>query len=412
MNLGTIFSIKNKEMTTIITILGIKLKIGARKIFRKKFLPLPIENNKIVFSNFLGNGYGCNPKYIAEEIIRRKLPVDLVWLVNNIEKCRESFPEQIRLAPYKKEDSMYELATAKIWIDNNRKIFHWRRGLVKKEGQKYLQTWHGSLGIKKIDADVLAFNSSANQSWVSFAKKDSEMADYLLINSSFEQQVLVPGFWFENEVKLCGHARNDVFFRNNEETISKVRAFYQISANKKIMLYVPSFRDDKNLSCYGMEYKYLKETLEEKFGGEWIILVRLHPKIVKFQNILPQLDYVINATDYPDIQELLVTADAAITDYSSCIFDFMLSRKPAFIFATDIEKYNTDRGFYYPLEATPFPVAENNEQLRKNILNFDLHKYQAQVEEFLKEKGCMEDGHAAERIVDLIEKLMSGEAND
>ena len=84
----------------------------------------------------------------------------------------------------------------------------------------------------------------------------------------------------------------------------------------------------------------------------------------------------------------------------------MLSKKPGFIFATDVEKYNTDRGFYYPLEQTPFPVASNNDKLIENIQNFDMTKYQQNVEQFLQEKGCMEDGQASERVVDLVEELM------
>ena len=87
----------------------------------------------------------------------------------------------------------------------------------------------------------------------------------------------------------------------------------------------------------------------------------------------------------------------------------MLSRKPAFVYAEDIEKYNTDRGFYYPLESTPFPVSRNNDELCQNIKNFDFKKYKEDVENFLEEKGCIEDGHASERIVDLIEWIIKSE---
>ena len=87
----------------------------------------------------------------------------------------------------------------------------------------------------------------------------------------------------------------------------------------------------------------------------------------------------------------------------------MLSRKPAFIYATDIEKYDNERGFYYPLTSTPFPVATNNEELTNNIENFDNENYKINVENFLKEKGCIEDGHASERVVDLIEEVMNNE---
>ena len=143
------------------------------------------------------------------------------------------------------------------------------------------------------------------------------------------------------------------------------------------------------------------------------MLVRLHPNFRQYQKrVIPQRENIYNVSEYPDIQELLVASDIAITDYSSCIFDFMLSRKPGFIYATDIKEFDEDRGFYYPLTSTPLPVAKNNDELRKNILEFDYKSYRKKVEEFLQEKGCMEDGHASERAVDLIEEIMNEGINE
>ena len=71
-----------------------------------------------------------------------------------------------------------------------------------------------------------------------------------------------------------------------------------------------------------------------------------------------KFDGVVDVTDYPDIQELMMISDVAITDYSSWIYDYVLSRKPGFIFATDIEEYNTERGFYYPIRVYSFSNCE------------------------------------------------------
>ena len=152
----------------------------------------------------------------------------------------------------------------------------------------------------------------------------------------------------------------------------------------------------------------LIDNLKKCFGGDWVVILRLHPHLanIKNQSLLHSDNRnVVNANQYPDIQELLVATDIGITDYSSWIFDFMLSRKPAFIYAEDIEKYNTDRGFYYQLETTPFPIATNNFELVENIKNFDYKQYEIKVDEFLQEKGCMEDGLASKRVVDLIENI-------
>ncbi len=411
--LERIFSITNSGTDKLITILGIPIRFDQSKYYREICENIPIQKNKIVLDNFNGNSYGCNPKYIVEEIIKRKLPYDLVWLVKNVSKelKNNNFPPQVRLVGIKTKQALKELASAKLWIDNQRKNFFLKKGLTKKNGQYYIQTWHGSLGIKKLDADVEIFNQEWNEDWVKRAKYESSIMDYFISNSDFDNKVVAKALWFNNEIKQFGHPRNDVFFENRERIRSNILEYFDIPKDKKIFLYVPSFRDDGDISWYNIDYNKILLSLEQKFGGNWVCISRLHPRAKKFDKVLIDSinSKVYDGTFYPDIQELLVSCDAAATDYSSCIYDFILSRKPGFIYATDINKYNTERGFYYPLESTPFPVAVNNEQLADNILNFDNEKYQKDIDNFLADKGCIEDGHASERVVDLIEKIMKEE---
>ncbi len=405
------FSITNSGMYKVITILGIPFKFDRTKFYQKKYSSLTIKNDKIVIENFNGSSYGCNPKYIVEEIIKRKLPFELVWIVKDVAQEMEhnNFPSQVRLVSRSSREALKELSSAKLWIDNQRKVYYLKRGLAKKQGQYYIQTWHGSLGIKKLDADVRAFD--LNTGWIYMAKKDSSMIDYFISNSKFEDNIVAKALWYDKEISEFGHPRNDIFFKDNSSIREKVLSYFNIPKSKKILLYVPSFRDNGDMSWYSLNYQKVLETLAKKWRGDWVCISRLHPRAKKFaQDLLKnEIPNVVDGSFYPDIQELLVASDAAITDYSSCIFDFMLGRKPGFIFATDIEDYNTERGFYYPLESTPFPVAVNNEQLANNILNFDNEKYQKDIDKFLADKGCMEDGHASERVVDLIEKIMKDE---
>lgn len=406
-NINGIFSIKNNEYGyKIITIAGIKIKINLLKLFNKTYNRLPISASKIVFSNFNGKGYGCNPKYIAEEIIKRGYPYDLVWLVDNVSKEIKNFPPEIRLVKRNSRQALKELSTAKIWIDNYRKHIFYNKGLRKKSGQYYIQTWHGSLGIKKLDADVKYLNNACNQAWVEKAKYGSSCIDYLITNSKWEDDVLAKALWYKKEKKQFGHPRNDLFFQDNKDILKKIRGYYGIKGNKKIVLYVPTFRDDCRIDCYCLDYTRVIAALTKRFGGEWVFIVKFHPRASNYAKyLIASNENVINGTEYTDIQELLVSADAVVTDYSSCIFDFMLSYRPGFIFAIDKEIY--DRGLYYPLESAPFPTSCNNDELTNNILNFDEEQYKIKINRFLREKGCIEDGHAAERTADLVERLMA-----
>ncbi len=402
--LQRIFSILNYENKKHVRILGLHFKLELnRKNLYKKYANLPVKKNKIVFNNYMGNNFGCNSKYLTEEILKRKLPVDIVWLVKKTVPT-DNFPSNVRVVDYSSKNALFELATAKIWVDNYHKIFFIKRGLEKKDGQKYIQTWHGSLGIKKIEKVVDCLTQ--DPFWVECAQKNSEMTDYWISNSKFETAVYQESFWNVKNILELGHPRNDVFFTCNENIKEKVYECFNIDRNKKIALYVPSFREDEGLEYYTLDYLKVISELNNKFGSDFVFITRLHPRVAKYSSLLLP-ESIIDGSLYPDIQELLYAADVVFTDYSSCIFDFMLSKKPAFIFATDIESYNNERGFYYPLESTPFPVACNNEELVENIKNFDIEKYKNDVDNFLKDKGCMEDGQASKRVVDLIEDIFN-----
>jgi CDP-glycerol glycerophosphotransferase len=102
------------------------------------------------------------------------------------------------------------------------------------------------------------------------------------------------------------------------------------------------------------------------------------------------------------MQELLCAADVLITDYSSCMWDFSLTFRPCFIFAPDIKKYRDNRGFYTPIEEWPFPVAETNEQLAYNILNFNEEKYRNDVKQHHVNLGSFEKGTATKQFCQIL----------
>lgn len=400
-----IFSIKKNDYKRYYNILGIHINYNKHNDF-KDFKNLQIQNNKIVFSNSKGKrGYGCNPKYIAEEILKQNLNYELVWLVKKHQKNIDfsEFPQKIRLVEFKSKKALKELATAKFWIDNQAKIYHIQRGLEKQQGQVYIQTWHGSMGIKKIGKDSKVDNCN---NLPDSTNTDISFVDYLTSNSNIDNTVF--NHRYPNRTIInCGHPRNDIFFKSakEKETIKhKIYNKYKISKNTKIILYAPTFRNNlKNNDCYNLDYFNIINAFEKKYNSNFVILTRLHHEMKNLE--VPNSPKILDVTKYGDIQELMVASDVMISDYSSCMFDFMLSRKPCFSFATDLEQYNNTQGFYYPLETTPFPIATTNEEMIINIEKFDEISYKNKLEEFLKEKECKEDGLASKRVVDLIKSL-------
>ena len=155
-------------------------------------------------------------------------------------------------------------------------------------------------------------------------------------------------------------------------------------------------------------FERMAGALSRKFGGEWTLLVRLH-RWTRGVKIRTAGGSVVDATDYPDMQELIVVAEAGITDFSSWIFDYVVTGRPGFIFASGAERYAAATGLCYPLEESPFPVAYDAETLFANVAAFDEAAYAGRVKEFLDRMECVDDGRSAERVADWLEKLPAKE---
>lgn len=373
--------------------------------YHQKYEGLAIVPNKIIVDNYMGNSFGCNSKYVVQKLLESGKDYDIVWTVKNPETVSRQFPNGVRLVEYGSPEAMQEYATAAVWLSNYQMVHYLNKGLLKKDGQCYIQMWHGSFGIKKIENNCDILRKDSN--WLYLARRNSEYTDYWISNSRFETEVYREAFWDVSNVLEYGHPRNDVFFAGNRQEIrKKVCRKYGIE-HKKLILYVPTFRDDFKYGQQGIDYDRMLNALSQRFGGQWALLLRMHPRMKKSMAAIPEggID-MYEVTSYPDIQELLVAADAVITDYSSTIFDFLLTGRPAFIYADDYERYRNLRGLYYPLEETPFPLAADSTKLEQNILEFDEEDYRNRVEHFLREKGSVEDGHAGERVAELIERII------
>lgn len=366
---------------------------------------IPVKKNRIVFCNFM-NGYTCNLKYIAKELIKRDKNTEIYWISGAAAAKPEEFPPKIRLVDFSNKKEVFRLASsARILITNSCLTRLFMLGFVKKPEQIYINTWHGSFGIKKVSFGIELYKDDPQ--WLRFNLKDSAAVDYAVSNSDFETEIYKNERFFRKNIVLFGHPRNDIFFTEDAQYKEKIKKALKIPENTRIILYVPSFRDDIRTNCFGLDYLRVIEAIEKAHNRDYCFVVRFHPHMISMSSaLLPESQKIIDATLYPDIQELLAGADIAITDYSSCIFDFMLSKKPAFFYAEDVEKYNQERGFYFPMKEAPFPLATTTDGLIKAMLEFNNEEYPAKIDEFLKRQGAFEDGHASERVADLIEEIL------
>lgn len=350
---------------------------------------LPINPKKVLFSSYNGRGYSDSPKAIAEVLLSCGQDLDLCWLVKD-EKEATSLPDGIRPVFMHSKKRVLEVSTAKVWVDNCRKYERFKR-----KGQYYLQTWHG-FALKRIERDAA---DALDEIYLSNAKRDAAQTDLMVSGSGFMTKCYQTAFWYDGPVQAWGTPRNDIFFHPDPSISEHVRAFFGLPSDCRLMLYAPTFRTDHSTACYALDAKAALAACHRRFGGNWAALIRLHPNVAHQSATLFPYDgqTILDATSYPDMQELLVAADLLITDYSSSMFDYALQEKPCIQFALDVEQYRNDRNFYFSLDALPFPLAKSNEELEQILEAYDPAQQHICWTRFGRENGFCEDGLASHR---------------
>lgn len=363
-----------------------------------------IQMNKIMFKSF--DTYSDHGKYITEQLLKMSDRLDIVWILEDIQEEVPAGVRTVWAGNWKKYT--YEMETAHIWVMNTLMPLH----IIKRDSQIYIQTKHwASITLKRfyLDASTIIDVSTDVARW----RHNGRCMDYVLTGSLFDTESVRRGFDFQKEVVQVGSPRTDAMFQM-AECRHKVVARYRLRKENKLLLYAPTYRYNKDIQgmhkvearSIGLDYSRIRSVLGTKFGGEWDILLRLHPGVAKESGRFVEGEHVVDVSAYPDSEELASACDIMISDYSSIMFEPAFVKKPVFLFAMDRADYiDHEYDFLLDYDSLPFSVAETIEELVQHIMDFDRTSYESGVTAFLERYGVREDGHASERAAEFILKL-------
>jgi len=374
-------------------------------LVRRIIFPLvKMDRRTVLFDHFNGLDVGCNPGYIAKKISETHAGFNVVWLISDKSSGRHN--HWLSYAGNGFLAKSIALASAKVVVFNT---LNSMAGWPKKRGQIWIQTGHGSFGIKKVGMDI----SSKRKRLI---KTEARKTNIFISNSGFETSVFMSGFLYQHhQVVELGHARNDIFF--NEELQEQVKA--NISdryglQGKNIVLFAPTHGKHDVSLIKKMKVDRVLQALHAKFGGEWVFGIRLHPRTRhKIEHGKLTLDNmsgpdVVDLSSHSDMQELLVSSEAVITDYSSGIFDFLLTKRPCFFHLDESLQEELRSSIYFGFDDTPIPVSSDASMLLENIGKFDRERFSHEVDAFLQGAGACENGDAAEKAASLIDGAAKG----
>lgn len=360
---------------------------------------LPVKRNKIIFVSHLGKNYSCNPKYLCDYILKTsKERYELVYLYDHANCSSNIFPKGVRALDIYSIRFLYDIATCGFLVSNTR-IPEWF-GFVPRKNQFYLQTWHSSLRLKKIEKDA-----NLGSDYENWAKSDSQKISAIVSGCTFSSNIFKNSFWYSGKILEVGTPRIDYLLNLKEQDIALLCKKASLKQSCHYLLYAPTFRKNGDTTAYNIDYKLLIEVLKRKFGGDWCILFRLHPNLKDIVSIDSLPSCCIDMSEYDDIQELIAISDIMITDYSSCMFDMAFMEKLCVLYASDLELYiEQERNLYFDIHSLPFPLAKTNIELIDIINNFDDLEYKSKLLGFMDKIGTFEKGCACKQILKYIEQ--------
>lgn len=303
----------------------VKVHLGykkLKKIFRSKkafckffyihsFLKKPLNENWIIFESFFGKSYSDSPKYIYEYLAKNYPDkYRFIWVINKKTEIPYKHKEikRFSLGYY------YYLARCKYLVFNGRQPV-W---MVKREGNIFLQTWHGT-PLKKLVFDIDDI-SSATPKYKQQVYKQSREWDYLIAPNAFSSETFRRCFMFDKTMLETGYPRNDILHAPDRKQIAvHIKKKLRIPEDKKVILYAPTWRDDEFYAKgqYKFELHLNLEMMRRELGQEYVLLLRTHYFIADSIDVSALEGFAHNVSKYNDISELYLISDILITDYSS-----------------------------------------------------------------------------------------------
>lgn len=358
-----------------------------------------LQKNKIVMRIA---EYGGHARCITSQLLKIRKDLDIVWLVQT---PHLEAPQGVRRVHERNWKAYYyEMETAEVWLFD----VTVPEEVVKRENQIYIQAKHWSgITLKKF---YLEDKSSCTSPQIEARiRKDGMRMDYLLSGSEFDEESCRRGLAFRGKAVRVGSPRSDILF--DPTTRKRVLRAFQLEDNTHIILYAPTYRKYDYKNGRGMKLSLdldrLTAAFKQKWGGRWVVLIRLHPWISFEQSGIRETKDVLNAGNYPDSEELVSGCDVMITDYSSIMFEGAYIQKPVFLYIPDRNEYiDGERGLLLDYDSLPFPMAESDGELSRCIHQFEKERYEEAVMKFLNKYGVKEDGHAGERAASFILKVL------
>jgi CDP-glycerol glycerophosphotransferase len=311
----------------------------------------PQPENAVFFESFYGQSASCNPLGIDRVLTELQPEVRRYWSV--VDGSIAVPDGAVRIIEGSRAWWKARASSRALVVND------WLRKRYRRRGhQKVLQTWHGTM-LKKLALDRGGRGLRTRIAVL----RERDRWDALLAQNPYSAEIFRSAYAMRRPIWQEGYPRNDVL--HTGARAAAVRAAVGIPSGARVVLYAPTWRDDRTEMVDFVDLAAFARDLD---AGH-VVLARGHSRTLAHGHDLLG-ENLIDVTSYPDMADLLLITDVLVTDYSSVMFDFAGTGRPIVFFTPDLAHYSADlRGFYFDLLAeAPGPVVSTREELLDAIL--------------------------------------------
>ena len=298
------------------------------------------KKNIWIFSCWNGMRYSDNAKYLFEYVSLNCPQIDCYWQTKNLEVFHTLQEKGINVQLIGTREAIRTQKKAGVAVYTNGVDDFGDVPYIY--GAKLVCLWHG-ISLKKTYRLQLAKDRNIVRTifgdikWNVF---NYMKQDITISTSDYISDWFYRGFRLKNKsgICVCGQARNDGFAK----TPIIPNRISDLCKNKRIILYMPTFRVDNSIIL--REVKYIFQSVEIKNILEeynCVLICKLH-FLCQASIADSECCFLLNDESVSDVQRLQLAADMLISDYSGSGIDYALLRRPIMFYFPDWNEYNAD----------------------------------------------------------------------
>ena len=352
----------------------------------------------VLLQTWGGKKFADNPRALVESLPAAWSESTVVVVVSD-RSIR--VPEPFGTVIAGSRDHYEQLARARLVISNDTMPFPY----VKRPGQRYLQTWHGT-PLKRIGLDIPRIRFR-NRNYVQELRTEAASWDWLVSQNRYSTEIFRRAFAYDGQIIECGYPRNDLL--TDQDQVRRqarreaARRWLDIRADQTAVLWAPTWRDDVHAAGggYGTSLLVDRAQVQAILPDNTILLLHGHHLAGAAQTHLGRDDLVRDVSSYPDVRDLILASDALLTDYSSIMFDYALTGRPMIFFVPDLAHYAQIRGLYLDLATVaPGPVVSTLDELADALRSLSsITTARTVTAQAFGRRFCdLDDGQAAQRV--------------